>query len=133
LQPVHKNVIVMKTLIYCIIALGLFEIVSNFYHLLKGNKESIGLSAKKQHQELSLELGYHHFYVKAIIMFVFGFLFTLSGIVALLGICAKFLLIVLASFALYGFLQAVYYKRPYKVWISLVVYILPLLLRLILA
>jgi hypothetical protein len=122
----------MKTLICIIIVLGLFEIVSNLYHLLKGNKESIGLSAKKQHQELDLNLGYQHFYVKAIIMLVFGFLFTLSGIVALSGLCTKFFLIVLALFALYGLLQAFYYKRPNKVWMSLVVYILPFIALLFL-
>jgi hypothetical protein len=100
---------------------------------MKGNKESIGLSAKKQHQELDLNLGYQHFYAKAIIMLVFGFLFTLSGIVALFEICTKFLLIVLSLFAFYGLLQAIYYKCPYKVWLSLVVYILPLIMLLFLS
>jgi hypothetical protein len=46
----------MKPPIYIIIALGLFEMASNLYHLLKGNKESIGIYAKRQHQELSLKL-----------------------------------------------------------------------------
>lgn len=123
----------MKTLIYCIIALGLFEIVSNLYHLLKGNKESIGLSAKKQHQELSLELGFSHFYLKAIIMFAFGCLFTASGFFALYNNSFIFFSIVLVLFALYGIFQAVYYKRPYKVWLSLVVYILPFIMLLFLS
>lgn len=123
----------MKTLIYIIIALGLFEIVSNLCHLLKGNKESIGLSAKKQHQELSLELGFIHFYVKAIIMFVFGFLFIASGFTALQNNSRVFFAIVLGLFALYGLVQAFYYKQPYKVWMSLVVYILPIVVFLILS
>lgn len=122
----------MKILIWFIIALGMFEIVSNIYHLLKGNKEAIGLSAKKQHQELSLELGYRHFYMKAIIMFIFGILFTSSGSIALRSGNSNFFEIVLILFALYGIAQSIFYKRPYKVWISMGVYILPLIIMLLL-
>jgi len=124
--------VAINTFIYFIIALGLFEIVSNLFHLLRGSKESIGLSAKKQHQELSLDLGYIHFYVKAIIMFVFGLLFTASGFMALLENNYLFLELVLGLFALYGIIQAFFYTRPYKVWMSLVVYILPIIILLFL-
>lgn len=123
----------MKALIYIIIALGLLEIVSNLFHLLRGNKENIGLSAKKQHQELSLELGYRHFYVKAIIMFVFGILFTVSGIIALYPGNNIIFKIVLGLFAIYGIAQSLFYKRPLKVWMSLVVYILPFIILLLLS
>ncbi|MHC1774942.1 MAG: hypothetical protein AB9834_05955 [Lentimicrobium sp.] len=123
----------MKALIYFIVALGLFEIASNLWHLLKGNKESIGLSAKKQHQELSLELGYLHFYVKANIMFIFGIIFTSSALVALIHSNTFSFTIVLVLFALYGLAQAFYYRRPYKVWMSLLVYILPVFLLLFLS
>lgn len=117
----------MKILTYVIIALGLFEIVSNLYHISKGRKDLIGKSAKRQHQELSSALDDGHFYVKAVIMFIFGILFTASGLVALSGNSLLFLFFVLTLFAIYGLAQAVYYKRPYKVWMSLIVYLLPLL------
>jgi len=117
----------MIALIYAVIALGLFEIVSNLYHLSNGNKDLIGKSAKRQHLELALELADFHFYVKAVIMFVFGIFFTASGLVALSDDSFLFLSVVLTLFAIYGLAQAVYYKRPYKVWMSLIVYILPLL------
>lgn len=123
----------MKILIYFIIVLGILEIISNLYHFFKGNKKSIGLSAKKQHQELSLELDYKHFYIKAIIMFVFGVLFTLSGLMALQNLNNTFFTIILGLFAIYGIVQAFYYKRPYKVWMSLLVYILPFILLLLLS
>lgn len=123
----------MKLLIYIIIALGLFEMASNLYHLLKGNKESIGISAKRQHQELSLELESHHFFLKSLVMFVFGLLFTISGFGALIKGYGHFFAIVLGLFALYGIAQAFYYKRPYNVWMSLVVYIAPFLVLLFLS
>jgi len=122
----------MKILIYIIIALGLFEIGSNLFHLLKGNKKNIGLSAKRQHQELSLELESGHFFLKAVIMFVFGFLFAISGLLALIKTNYHLFVIVLGLFALYGIVQALYYKRPYKVWMSLFVYISPFILFLLL-
>lgn len=123
----------MKTLVYLIIALGLFELASNLFHILKGKKELIGLSAKKQHQELSLELGYQHFFVKAIIMLVFGALFTVTGLITLFKGTSISFEITLGLFALYGIAQACYYKRPYKVWLSLLVYILPVIILVLLS
>jgi len=64
----------MKPLTYFIIVLGLFEIISNFFHLSKGDKVLIGKSAK-----------------------------------------------------------SVFYKRPFKVWMSLVVYLIPLIILLFLS
>jgi len=123
----------MKQLIYAILALGLFEIVSNLFHLLKGSKEKVGLSAKRQHQELSLELNYPHFYWKAWIMFVFGLLFTTSGLVAYTTSMHWFLSVVLALFAVYRLVQALFYRRTYKVWMSALVYLLPFLILILLS
>lgn len=120
----------MRTLILTIIALGIFEVISNFYHFLKGKKESIGLSAKKQHQELSLKLGYQHFFVKAIIMFLFGILFIFTGLIALNTNYYNPLKLVLFLFAMYGLAQSIFYRRPGKVWLSLIVYTLPIILML---
>lgn len=123
----------MKTLIYVILALGVFEIVSNLFHLLQGSREKIGLSAKRQHQELPLDLGYRHFYLKAWIMFVFGMLFTASGALACTTEKHEFLFPTLVLFAIYGLAQAFYYRRTYKVWTSAIVYLLPLLFLLYLS
>lgn len=123
----------MKIFIYIIIALGMFEIGSNLFHLFKGNKKIIGLSAMRQHRELSLELESSHFFFKTVIMFVFGFLFTGSGLLALINANFHFFYVVLGLFALYGVVQALYYRRPYKVWMSLIVYITPFILLLFLS
>jgi hypothetical protein len=100
---------------------------------LKGNKEKIGLSAKRQHQELPLDLDYQHFYWKAWIMLVFGLLLTASGLVAYTTTKHEYLFPVLALFAIYGLAQAFYYRRTYKVWTSAIVYLLPLLFLLFLS
>ena len=122
----------MKPLIYAIILLGLFEIVSNLVHLLKGTKEKIGISAKRQHQELPLDLNYQHFYWKAWIMFLFGLIFITSGLVSYTTLSFWFFDLSLVLFAIYGLAQAIYYKRTYKVWLSAVVYLLPILILLFL-
>lgn len=117
----------MRTFIYVVLLLGLFEIVSNLFHLLRGGKEKIGLSAKRQHQELPLDLGYQHFFIKAWIMFIFGLLFTASGLLAYTTANHEFLYPPLVLFAIYGLAQAFYYRRTYKVWTSAILYLLPLL------
>ena len=122
----------MEPLIYAIILLGLFEIVSNLVHLLKGTKEKIGISAKRQHQELPLDLNYQHFYWKAWIMFLFGLIFITSGLVSYTTLSFWFFDLSLVLFAIYGLAQAIYYKRTYKVWLSAVVYLLPILILLFL-
>jgi hypothetical protein len=123
----------MIYLIYFVIFLGLFETASNLFHLLKWNKELVAMSAKRQHQELFSDLNYMHFYVKAVIMFLFGILFTASALIAFATMNLLFFKMVLALFGIYGLAQAIYYKRPYKVWMSAFVYILPFLLLIILS
>lgn len=123
----------MKTLIWVILVLGVFEIASNLFHLLRGSKEKIGLSAKRQHQELPLDLGYRHFFIKAWIMFIFGLLFTASGLLAYTTANHDFLFPALVLFAVYGLAQAFYYRQTYKVWTSAIVYLLPLLFLLYLS
>lgn len=123
----------MTKLIYIVVLLGLFEIVSNLFHLLKGTKGKIGLSAKRQHQELPLDLNHQHFYWKAWIMFCFGLLLSASGLVAYTSTNTSFLFLTLALFAIYGLAQAFYYRRTYKVWTSAIVYLLPLLFLLFLS
>lgn len=123
----------MTQLIYIVIFLGLFEIVSNLIHLQKGTRELIGLSAKKQHQELPNDLSYHHFFWKALIMFFFGLLLTASGFVAYTTENYWFLFVTTAMFAKYGLAQAFYYRRTYKVWTSAIVYLLPFLFLIVLS
>ena len=123
----------MKQLIHVILILGLFEIVSNLFHLLKGTKEKIGMSAKRQHQELPLDIDYKHFYIKTWIMFIFGVLLTASGLLAYTTGKNEFLVPVLVLFAFYGLAQAVYYRQTYKVWTSAIVYLLPLIFLLYLS
>jgi hypothetical protein len=117
----------MIYLISLIVTLGVFEIASNIFHLSKKTKKLAGLSAKRQHRELSFDLGYIHFYIRAVIMLIFGVLFTLSGLTAILTGNTLFLSVVLALFALYGLVQALFYKHPYKVWMLLIVHTLPVI------
>ena len=124
----------MRIFIYFILALGVFEIVSNIFHLSKGPIDKIGQSAKRQHQEISLELTDIHFFVKVIIMLLFGILFSVAGILFLenneMGLALLFVSV--AAFSVYGFLQAFYYRKPVSVWQSLIVYNIPLIVYLIL-
>jgi len=123
----------MKTFIYVILVLGVFEIASNLFHLLRGSREKIGLSAKRQHQELPLDLGYEHFFVKAWIMFGFGLLLAASGLLAYTTAKHFYLYPVLVLFAGYGLAQAFFYRRTYKVWTSAIVYLLPFFMLLFLS
>jgi len=123
----------MAYLIYLVITFGVFEIVSNIIHLSQKTKELSGLSAKRQYQELSLDLGYIHFYIKAVIMLIFGVLLTLSGVSAITTKSFLFLSVILALFAFYGLVQALYYKHPYKVWMSFVVHTLPVIVMFFLS
>ena len=52
--------------VYFFIILGVFEVISNAYHLTRGSKERIGNSAKKQHGELPKNLSAEHYVAKAI-------------------------------------------------------------------
>ena len=124
----------MNTFLFFVLALGLFEIASNLYHLSKGTIIKIGASGKKQHQEISVQLNEIHFFVKVLIMFFFGILLSASA-----GICLitkeagfTFLFTSILLFGLYGLFQAVYYRKPYSVWSSAIVYNIPLVVFIIL-
>lgn len=121
----------MTILIHAIILLGAFEIISNLFHISKFDKESIGESAKRQHQELPLDLPNFHFFVKALIMLLMGIIMAACGTIALSGSTTP-LFYALLAFAVYGLGQAVYYRRSYRVWMSLLVHALPLVCLLLL-
>lgn len=120
----------MDYFIYFILLLGIFQIVSNPIHFIKGSKSKIGESAKRQHQELPLDIDNIHFYYKALIMFVFGLFFLTSGLIALLFHNIVLLFITIALFGLYGIIQGIIYKRPVKVWISGLVHNIPIIIFL---
>lgn len=124
----------MKILIIVLLVFGIFEILSNLYHLTKGSKIKIGESAKKQHQELPLDTGAHHFYYKAILSFIIGILFLSSSLLYFLydrniGMFFTFINSIIMSF--YGFIQLIIYYRTIKVWTSFVVYSIPLIIYFI--
>lgn len=125
----------MKYLMYVLLALGVFEIVSNAWHLGRGSVERIGQSAKRQHGELPRSLPDVHFFVKAIVMFVFGLLFLAAAGCFLFrdGGCGPFTTAVILSFAAYGLAQALIYRRTPSAWMSAVVYALPAVAYFILA
>lgn len=115
------------------LVIGIFEIVSNLYHLTRGSVEKAGRSAAKQHQELPADLPVSHYFVKALLMLITGILFSIIG-----GICLvqKTYYFIPACFGLaamsgYGIVEAIIYKRPVKVWISSIVYSIPLIIHLI--
>lgn len=115
---------------YFILILGIFEIISNIFHLSKGSIDKIGQSAKRQHQELPLNIKDIHFFIKAIIMLIFGLMFLITGILYFLNIDQNivFGMLTFISFGLYGLLQAILYSKTLNVWLSVVVYNIPLLL-----
>lgn len=117
----------MKYLMYILLALGVFEIVSNAWHLTRGSVGRIGQSAKRQHQEIPLSLPDVHFFIKAIVMFVFGLLLLAAAGGFLFRECGGgfFAMAVILSFAAYGLLQAIIYRRTPSAWMSAVVYALP--------
>ena len=129
----HDNLKIenMKYLIYFILLLGIFQTISNLIHLSKGSKSLIGESAKRQHQELPLDLDNIHFYYKAWIMFLFGLIFLSSGLITYFSQNTIILLIALILFGLYGIIQIIIYKRPVKVWISGVLHTMPIIVYLV--
>lgn len=121
----------MTILIHLVILLGAFEILSNLFHILKFDRDSIGESAKRQHQELPLDLPNVHFVVKVLLMLFMGVLMVAGGVIALFENTMP-LFYALTAFALYGLGQAIFYRRSYRVWMSLLVHVLPLICLLLL-
>ena len=113
-----------------LIALGVFEIVSNLFHISRKTPEAIGKSARKQHQELPKDIPDRHYFYKAVIMLVFGFIFTAAGTLSVLhaSISPPVLRAATIGFGLYGLIQAVLYRKEVKVWPAAVVYNIPLLM-----
>jgi len=124
----------MAIFLWILVVIGLFEITSNLFHLSRNGKTEIGKSGKRQHQELPIDLNEFHYFVKVIIMLIFGILFLASSIVSLIdfNFGLYFLWIVVIGFGGYGILQAVIYRREFKVWPAMLVYNLPLLALLFL-
>lgn len=109
--------------------LGIFEVVSNLYHLTRGSMDEIGRSAGKQHGELPKGLSSEHYVAKAIIMEIFGIVFLGIGILMILK--QQFLVVpvltTLISLGVYALVQALLYRTCPNVWGALIVYNLPLL------
>ena len=122
----------MKVLTYVLLLLGLFEIVSNLFHISKKSADKIGASAKRQHQEISLSLPNIHFYYKCLIMFAFGFLFLIAGIFSYYSLPFSSLIVWIAviGLGLYGVIQAIIYRTEIRVWPAMIVYNIPLLLKI---
>lgn len=115
-----------------LLIIGVFEIISNLFHISKGSIDAIGVSAKRQHQEIPGNSPNFNFFIKAIIMFIFGIVFTVSGIVSLLVSGTSILVLISTSMlSLYGVIQAVIYRKCKSVWGAMVVYSLPLIIFLV--
>lgn len=109
--------------------LGLLESLWNAYHLTRGSLAEISRSARRQHGEMPADVDDRHYFIKAVLMLAFG--------VAFLGVAASILLtgefqplpavLVMAALSLYGLVQAVVYRRPWRVWTAVLVYSLPLI------
>lgn len=124
----------MTIFLYFLLALGFFEVVSNLYHLSKGSIIKVGESAKKQHREISTDLGAVHFFVKALLMFGLGVFQLIASITLLCNLEIGMSLVFAAcvSFSVYGILQALYYRKPYSIWSSAFVYNIPVIALLLL-
>ena len=111
------------------IIFGIAEIVSNSFHLLKGKLTLIGESGRLQHQELPKDISNIHYFIKVLIMAIFGLLFTLAAIIAFIDAKNLALLQCTAiSFGVYGLIQAFVYFKEIKVWLAVIVYNIPLIL-----
>jgi hypothetical protein len=125
----------MKIFLFIMLLYGIFEIISNSVHFSKGSKNKIGESAKKQHQEIPLDLAPIHFFYKAIIMFAIGVILILSSLVYFLyntetGL--RFILYSVLFHSFYGLIQLIMYYRYFRVWGAFLVYSIPLIIYLIL-
>lgn len=116
-----------------ILVIGVIEIVSNLYHISKGSIEAIGLSAKRQHQEIPSTYANVNFFIKAIIMFALGITFTIGSIIALYNDEKSVLIIGICSLvlSLYGVIQAIIYRRCISVWGAMFAYSIPLIIFLL--
>ncbi|HEX3019305.1 MAG TPA: hypothetical protein VHP36_03340 [Chitinispirillaceae bacterium] len=122
----------MKIFIIVMIFLGVFEIISNLFHISKKTVTDIGKSGKKQHQELDLKLSDTHFFYKVIIMFIFGILLSITSLLALLNVWVISLFFILILFGLYGIFQAIFYRKSIKAWSAMIVYNIPLIIYIFL-
>lgn len=115
-------------LVAIFLLLGAFELFSNAYHLTRGSLAEISTSAKKQHQEMPMDLDDKHYLVKVILMLLFGIAFL--GIGSIMLLTGRFQLwpavLVMAGLSLYSFVQAILYRRFWRVWTAILVYSLPL-------
>ena len=124
----------MKAYIILLLIYGVFEIISNSYHLLKGSRVKIAESAKKQHREIPFDLEPNKYYYKAILMFITGILFTLSSLIyffydAKIGLIFSLINSIIHS--VYGLYQLITYRKFNRVWGAFVVYSIPLILYFI--
>jgi len=53
-------------------------------------------------------------------MFIFGILFSIASVLALLNILDISLCFILIIFGLYGVLQAIFYRKNIKAWSSMI-------------
>ncbi len=124
----------MNASIIILLAYGVFEIVSNLYHLSKGSKIKIAESGKKQHRGIPSDLDIQHHYTKIILMLIIGMLFTLASLTYFLydtKIGLVFILINSIIQSAYGFIQLIVYYKFNRIWGSVVIYSIPLILYFI--
>lgn len=117
-------------LLYIFLLLGSLELISNAYHLTRGSVVAISTSAKKQHQELPMDLSDQHYLTKVIVMLFFGIAFLAVGFSILLT--GRFqpgpALLTMAGLSIYSIFQAILYRRYWRVWTAILVYSLPLVI-----
>lgn len=124
----------MKTFIVCLFGFGILETLSNAFHLSKGNVSAIARSARKQHQEIPLASPDAHFFYKVILMLILGVLFMASSALFFIKYPAAtvFTFVNTLLLSLYGLIQLIMYYRTWRVWLSFLVYSIPLLFFFIL-
>jgi hypothetical protein len=119
----------MNILVIVLFVFGVFEIISNSFHLTKGDIKAIGTSAKKQHRELLSTLEEKHFFYKALIMLFSGLMFFASALIFFVSVRAGIFCLFFSSyfFSLYGLAQLICYYKNIRVWFSFIVYSLPII------
>lgn len=91
------------------IALGMFEIITNFTYLIK--KDGMNL-ARKQHGELPKGISKTKIKLKVCCMFIYGILFFIGGLVAFINksVNSTMYEVILILFSIYAVCEAMHYK-----------------------
>lgn len=91
------------------VAFGAMEVLTNFRYLIRKNGIEL---ARKQHQELPKDISDRQMKAKIILMFAFGLLFLVNGLIAyyMKKVNSTYFIVTLSLFCLYALVESLYYR-----------------------